>query len=77
MNEEQELPQNMQPSNIQERQICLPFEQPVNHNVGFYNWQATKSTLKERFSFLFNNEVRKYFLSYKLLHNLNKLPFRY
>ena len=29
----------------------LVYREPV------YNWQATKSTVKERFAFLFNNEV--------------------
>ena len=24
----------------------------------FYNWQATKATLKERFQYLFNNELQ-------------------
>lgn len=33
-------------------------QQPVTHEeIGGYNWQASKSSLKERFSYLFNNEI--------------------
>lgn len=30
---------------------------PGLHREPMYNWQATKSSLKERFAFLFNNEL--------------------
>ncbi len=30
----------------------------VNQGPGtLYNWQATKATVKERFAFMFNNEI--------------------
>jgi BTB/POZ domain-containing protein 1/2 len=30
----------------------------VNQGPGtLYNWQATKTTVKERFAFMFNNEI--------------------
>ena len=28
-----------------------------NNNVGMYNWQSTKMTVKERLTFMFNNEI--------------------
>lgn len=46
---------NMQPSSGP----APPASPPVLglHREPMYNWQATKSSLKERFAFLFNNEL--------------------
>ena len=33
------------------------FEAALNGAIGFYNWQATKMTVKERISFLFNSSI--------------------
>ena len=32
-------------------------QQVHQHNVGLYNWQATKMTVKERLGFLFNSNI--------------------
>ena len=38
----------------------MQFAQPNEKSgpaIGFYNWQATKMTVKERISFLFNSSI--------------------
>lgn len=59
-------PQNMLPGNQQSRQ-SMPEPEPSTSGIEnlpsgntagrLHNWQATKTTVKERLSFLFNNEV--------------------
>ena len=40
-------------------QFAAPREQQHDNNggIGFYNWQSTKMTVKERISFLFNSSI--------------------
>lgn len=39
--------------------VAAPISPPSGglHREPMYNWQATKSSVKERFAFLFNNEL--------------------
>ncbi len=40
------------------RRDTTSYVRNVNQGPGtLYNWQATKTTVKERFAFMFNNEI--------------------
>ncbi len=44
-------------SNVRRRDTTS-YVRNVNQGPGtLYNWQATKTTVKERFAFMFNNEI--------------------
>lgn len=47
------------PCNITEAEAGTgPCSNALSHNAGkFYNWQATKTTCRDRLAFLFNNEI--------------------
>jgi len=54
-----ELVEEVAQVNLEERPIELPVPAPLIPHNGrpFYNWQATKTTVQERFAFMFNNEI--------------------